>query len=254
MIRYLSKSENVEKELLQLRGVSISFGGIRALRNIDLTVTVGERLAIIGPNGAGKTTLFNVISGVYKPDTGKVIFEGKDITMLPPFKRARMGIARAFQIPKPFPQMSVIDNVVVSALFAGSFKSINEARERANEILDIVGLSSKKYELAVNLTSPEKKLLELARALAPRPKLLLLDEIVAGIPPAEIDRIMSLIRDISIRERIAVVAFVEHVMRVLRYVERTIFLHQGQILIDGKPDEVLNSELVKNIYLGRIYV
>ncbi len=244
----------MREELLKLQEISKSFGGIRALKNVNLTISIGERLAIIGPNGAGKTTLFNVINGIYKPDTGKVFFANVDITNLPAFKRARMGIARAFQIPRPFPTMSVLNNVTVSALFAGRFKSVREAEERANEILELVGLAGKRHELAVNLTSPEKKLLELARALAPKPRLLLLDEIVAGIPPAEVDRVMSMVRSISEKENIAVVALVEHVMRVLRYVERVVFLHEGQVLMDNTPDKVLNSESVKNIYLGRVYV
>jgi len=243
----------VSEELLKLQEISKSFGGIRALKNVSLTISIGERLAIIGPNGAGKTTLFNVINGVYKPDTGRVFFANVDVTDLPAFKRTRMGMARAFQIPRPFPTMSVLDNVMVSALFAGKFKSVGEARERADEVLELVGLANKKHELAVNLTSPEKKLLELARALAPKPKLLLLDEIVAGIPPAEVDRIMLLVRNVSEKENIAVVALVEHVMRVLKYVERVIFLHEGQVLMDDKPEKVLGSETVKNIYLGRIY-
>lgn len=243
----------MSEELLKLQEISKSFGGIRALKNVSLTISIGERLAIIGPNGAGKTTLFNVINGVYKPDTGRVFFANVDVTDLPAFKRTRMGMARAFQIPRPFPTMSVLDNVMVSALFAGKFKSVGEARERADEVLELVGLANKKHELAVNLTSPEKKLLELARALAPKPKLLLLDEIVAGIPPAEVDRIMLLVRNVSEKENIAVVALVEHVMRVLKYVERVIFLHEGQVLMDDKPEKVLGSETVKNIYLGRIY-
>ncbi|PUA34027.1 MAG: ABC transporter ATP-binding protein [Zestosphaera tikiterensis] len=243
----------MSEELLKLQEISKSFGGIRALKNVSLTISIGERLAIIGPNGAGKTTLFNVINGVYKPDTGRVFFANVDVTDLPAFKRTRMGMARAFQIPRPFPTMSVLDNVMVSALFAGKFKSVGEARERADEVLELVGLANKKHELAVNLTSPEKKLLELARALAPKPKLLLLDEIVAGIPPAEVDRIMLLVRNVSEKENIAVVALVEHVMRVLKYVERVIFLHEGRVLMDDKPEKVLSSETVKNIYLGRIY-
>jgi len=243
----------VGEELLKLQEISKSFGGIRALKNVSLTISIGERLAIIGPNGAGKTTLFNVINGVYKPDTGRVFFANVDVTDLPAFKRTRMGMARAFQIPRPFPTMSVLDNVMVSALFAGKFNSVGEARERADEVLELVGLANKKHELAVNLTSPEKKLLELARALAPKPKLLLLDEIVAGIPPAEVDRIMLLVRNVSEKENIAVVALVEHVMRVLKYVERVIFLHEGQVLMDDKPEKVLGSETVKNIYLGRVY-
>jgi len=241
------------EELLKLQNVSKSFGGIKALVNVNLTVHTGEKLAIIGPNGAGKTTLFNVISGLRKPDSGRIFFSGIDITDLPPFKRTRMGVSRAFQIPRPFPTLSVLENVMVSAMFGGNFKEVDEARKRAEEILELVGLSGKKYELAVNLTSPEKKMLELARALAPRPKLLLLDELVAGIPPVEVDRIMQLVMKIAEMENIAVVALVEHVMRVLKYVERVVFMHEGQILMDDKPEKVLNSDVVKDIYLGRLY-
>jgi len=241
------------QELLRLQNVSKNFGGIKALVDINLVIALGERLAIIGPNGAGKTTLFNVINGIYKNDSGRIFFYDIDISNLPPFKRARMGISRAFQIPRPFPTLSVLDNVMISALFSGNFKEIEKARERAEGILELVGLKEKKHELAINLTSPEKKLLELARALAPKPKLLLLDELVAGIPPVEVDRIMQLVMKISEMENIATVALVEHVMRVLKYVQRVVFMHEGRIIMDGDPSEVLNSDTVKNIYLGKIY-
>jgi branched-chain amino acid transport system ATP-binding protein len=243
----------MSKELLRLENVSKSFGGIRALNNVNLIIKEGEKLAIIGPNGAGKTTLFNAISGVFGLDSGRIFYMGRDITKLPPFKRKYLGISRAFQIPRPFAGMTVLDNVVVGALFSRDIKDIMEARVRAEEILSLVGLHSKKDELAVNLTSPEKKLLELARALAPKPKLLLLDEIVAGIPPAEVDKIMGLVVRISKQENISVVALVEHVMRVLKYVERAVFLHEGRVMMDDTPDKVLNSEVVKDIYLGKVY-
>ncbi|MEZ0393465.1 MAG: ABC transporter ATP-binding protein [Desulfurococcaceae archaeon] len=238
------------KEVLRVEHVSKSFGGIRALVDVSFSAHEGESLAIIGPNGAGKTTLFNVINGVYRPDSGRILFEGRDVTRLPPHERAMLGISRAFQIPRPFPQLTVLENVIVGALFSARRPKVEEARRTAEEVLKFVGLHQKVDELAANLTSPEKKLLELARALVKRPKLLLLDEIMAGMPPADVDRIMMLVKDVAVKMNIPVVAFVEHVMRAVMYVDRVLFLHQGRILTEGSPREVLASDLVRKVYLG----
>jgi len=238
--------------LLEVRGVSKRFGGLLALRGVSLTVDRGELLAIIGPNGSGKTTLFNVISGVYKPDEGSIVFEGVDITRYPPHRRARIGIGRAFQIPRPFPGMSVRESVAVGALFgtAAGRIGVGGALEIADEALKIVGLYEKRHELAGKLTGPEKKMLELARAIAMRPKILLLDEVMAGMPPSEIDRLSKIVRGLS-EEGIATVSLVEHVMRaVTKIAVRAIVLYRGEVVLEGPVDEVLRSERLREIYLG----
>jgi branched-chain amino acid transport system ATP-binding protein len=237
--------------VLRVEDVAKYFGGIKALDGVTLDIHENELLAIIGPNGAGKTTLFNVITGLRKPDRGRVLYMGRDITRAPPYKRAQMGIARAFQIPRLIYNASVMDNAVLSCLFGGKM-DLNNSKKRVLEVLKLVGLEKKANELAANLTSPEKKLLEFARAVAMKPRVLLLDEIVAGMPPAEVDNIMNLVRKIAIGEKITVVAMVEHVIRAVKYADRAVFLHQGRILVEGSPSEVLNNKLVKEVYLGEI--
>jgi len=240
--------------LLEVLNVTKRFGGIVALKNVSLKIERGERVAIVGPNGSGKTTLFNVINGVYKPDEGRVLFEGVDITDLPAYRRAHLGIARAFQIPRPFPNITVRESVAIGALFGSYYGRIGvrEALEIADEKLKLVNLYDKRFELTGRLTVPELKLLELARALASKPKLLLLDEIVAGMPPAMVDHLMLLVRRVADEEDIAVVTLVEHVMRaVVRFAERVIVLHLGSKILEGSPEEVLRNPLMEEIYLGR---
>jgi len=237
--------------VLKVENVAKYFGGIRALDGVTLDIYENELLAIIGPNGAGKTTLFNVITGLLKPDKGRILFLGKDITKLPPERRAQLGIARAFQIPKLISSASVIDNVILSCLFGGKM-NLNTARNRSLKVLEMVGLNRKAYETAGSLTSPEKKLLELARAVAMKPRVLLLDEIVAGMPPVEVDNILSLVKKISAEEKITAVAMVEHVMRAVKYADRAVFMHQGRILLEGSPNDLLNNKLVRDVYLGEI--
>lgn len=240
--------------MLEVQGVTKRFGGIIALNNVSLRLERGERVAIVGPNGSGKTTLFNVISGVYKPDSGKILFEGNDITDLPAYRRAHLGIARAFQIPRPFPNLTVRENVAVGALFGSLYGRIGakEALEIADEKLKLVNLYDKRFELAGKLTVPELKLLELARALASKPKLLLLDEIVAGMPPSMVDQVMLTVRRVADEEGVAVATLVEHVMRaVVKFAERVIVLHLGSKILEGRPEEVLRNPLMEEIYLGR---
>ncbi len=243
-----------EEALLVLENVTKRFGGIVAVDNVSLTIRRRELVGIIGPNGAGKTTLFNLINGVYKPDTGRIIFDGIDITNMPPYKRVELGLARTFQIPRPWGALTVRENVAVGALF-GSERNLNvlEALEEVDRILEIVGLYEKRNEISSKLTVPEKKLLELARALAMKPKLLLLDEVVAGMSPADADKIVDTIKRIRDELDVAVVALVEHVMRaVARFAERVIAMHQGRILLEGPPQEVLRDKRLVEIYLGEI--
>lgn len=241
-------------KLLVVDGVVKRFGGLIAVKNVSITVDYGERIGIVGPNGSGKTTLFNIINGVYRPEKGRVIFGGRDITDIPSYKRGQIGIARAFQIPRPFPNIPVRENVATGALFGTLSGKINvdEALEIADNILKLVGLHDKKDEFAGKLTVPEKKMLELARALAMKPKLLLLDELVAGMPPKEIDRLTDIVKEISEKENIAVVALVEHVMRaVIRFAERIIILHRGEKILEGPTKKALSDPLIAEIYLGR---
>lgn len=241
------------EELLRVEEVVKRFGGITALDGVTLTINRGELMAIIGPNGSGKTTLFNVINGVLKPDSGRIIFEGRDVTPLPPYRRVAMGIARTFQIPKPWPNLSVRENVAIGALFGSMQGRIgaHEALELADQILEIVGLSGKADVEAGKLTVPEKKVLELARAIAMRPKLLMLDEVVAGMSPRDADRIVDVVRRVRDEYNIAVVSLVEHVMRVVaRFAERVVVMHQGRIIREGPPGEVLRDPLVQRVYLG----
>jgi branched-chain amino acid transport system ATP-binding protein len=237
--------------LLKVEHVVKKFGGLRAVDGVSFTLDRGEFLAVVGPNGSGKTTLLNLINGVYKPDEGRIFFEGVDVTELPPYKRARLGMSRAFQVPRPFPESTVLDNVVVGALFNGGY-DLRRAREVAEEALRYVGLYNKRHELAGRLTFNELRLLELARALAGNPKLLLLDEVMAGLTPREIDAMVQLIRRLAEERGIAAISLVEHRMRaVAQLAHRVIVMHQGKIIAEGPPEKALNDPKVVEVYLGR---
>ncbi|MFN3804190.1 MAG: ABC transporter ATP-binding protein [Pyrobaculum sp.] len=237
--------------LLAVDSVVKRFGGLKAVDGISLTLEKGEVMAIVGPNGSGKTTLLNIINGVYKPEEGRVIFEGRDVTKLPPYVRARLGISRAFQVPRPFPDSTVLENVMTGAIFGGGY-DIHKAREAAEEALRYVGLWEKREQLAGRLTFSELRLLELARALAGRPRLLLLDEVMAGLSPSEIDRTAELIRRVAEERGIAALALVEHRMRaVVKLAHRVLVMHQGRKVVEGPPEVALNDPKVVEIYLGR---
>jgi branched-chain amino acid transport system ATP-binding protein len=237
----------VAEKLLVIENVVKRFGGVTALRGVSMTVYRGERLGLIGPNGAGKTTLFNVITGVYKPDSGRIVFDGVDITGWPPHRVTRLGIARTFQIVRPLNNMTVLDNVVVGALLRE--QDVERARETALEVLELIGLYDKRSMLAKDLNLVEKKMLEIARALATRPKLLLLDEVAAGLRPGEVDKLVDTLLEIS-RKGITMVV-VEHVMRaVMNFAERIVVLHYGEKVAEGPPEEVANNPQVIEAYLG----
>lgn len=241
----------VAMTLLKVENVVKKFGGLRALDGVTLSLDKGEFLAVVGPNGSGKTTLLNVINGVYKPDEGKVIFEGRDVTNMPPYKRARLGITRAFQVPRPFPEMTVLENVVVGAIFNGGYDK-EKAVEVAEETLRFVKLYDKRHQLAGKLTFNELRLLELARALAGNPKLLLLDEVMAGLTSTEIDEMARLIKRLSEERGIAAISLVEHRMRaVAQLAHRVIVMHQGRIVAEGSPEKALSDPKVVEIYLGK---
>jgi len=234
--------------LLELRSVSKSFRGLRAVNQASLLVETGTTTALIGPNGAGKTTLFNMVAGVFPPDSGEIIFAGKPIDGLPADQVCAAGIGRTFQLVKPFAGLTVIDNVIVGALHRAS--SVGQARKDAETILAMLGLGAKRDSPAQTLTLPERKRLEVARALATRPKLLLLDEALAGLRPTECDEIVAVLREINQRDGIAIV-LIEHVMRtVIALAQTVIVLHHGVVIAHGAPAQVMRDPTVIESYLG----
>lgn len=240
--------------LLKLEKVTKRFGGLVAVNNVSLEVEPGESIGIVGPNGSGKTTLYNIISGVYIADEGKIIFEENDITRLPPYKRAPLGIGRTFQIPRPFSSASVRENVAVGAMFGtlSGKVSVDESLEIADRYIELVGLTPHRDKEAGSLTSVEKKLMEIARALAMSPKLLLLDEALAGMHPRDIDEMVVFLKKIKEEENITVMAMVEHIMRaVVGFAERVMVMHQGRKLVDAPTAEALDDPKVIDVYLGR---
>ncbi len=239
--------------LLELKNVTKEFGGLVAVNQVSLEIDSGEFVGIVGPNGSGKTTLFNVINGVFFPEKGNIIFDGVDITRLPPFKRAPLGIGRTFQIPRPFSSATVRENVAVGAMFGTLSKKVNvdDSLEIADQIIDRIGLHEYTGKQAGTLTPVEKKLMEIARALAMKPKLLLMDEAMAGMHPNDIDQMVDLIKKIALEEKIAIVSMVEHIMRaVVGMVEKVIVLHQGSKIVDAPTKEALEDPKVIEVYLG----
>jgi len=233
--------------LLETRGVSQQFGGLLANHDISIAVARGEIVGLIGPNGAGKSTLFNLIAGVARPSAGTILFDGEDVTALPATARCRRGIARTFQVVKSFEDMSVIDNVVVGALVRAT--GVRAARIKALEVLDFTGLQARAEALASELTPAEKRRLEIARALATVPKLLLLDEVLTGLTPSEARTGVDLVR--RIRDLGITILMVEHVMEiVMPLVDRVIVLDLGSVLAEGKPADVVRNPAVIGAYLG----
>ena len=234
--------------LLQVEGVSKSFRGLKAVAGASFEVPQGSIVALIGPNGAGKTTCFNMIAGVFAPDSGRILFQDSAIQNLRPDQVCAVGIGRTFQIVKPFAGLSVLDNVMV-----GSFlkeKTALGARKVALEILQKLNLEAKKDLPASSLTLPDRKRLEVARALATRPKLLLLDEAMAGLRPTECDEMVAVFRELN-RAGGLTILLIEHVMRaVMALAQKVVVLHHGEIIADGAPAEVVRDQEVLDCYLG----
>jgi len=234
--------------ILQLESLSKAFGSVVVADTVDLEVEEGAALGIIGPNGAGKTSLFNLITGSLKPDAGVVRLAGRDITALPPQTRARGGIARSFQIPQPFANLSVFENLLVGATHAGN-RSESEVVERCGTILESTGLLGLANRPAGTLTLLERKRLELAKALATRPRLLLLDEIAGGLTEHECNQLVAAIRDI--RSAGVTIVWIEHVVHaLLAVVDRLFVLNFGRKIAEGEPRAVMASQEVREIYLG----
>ena len=239
-------------ELLKCIEVSKEFGGLQALKKVDLTVNENEITGLVGPNGSGKSTLLNIISGVYQPDSGRVIFLNEDISKLPPYAICSKGITKTSQTVQSFPDMTTLENVLAGVLFATKKnKEQQSATDKAEELLKFVGLREEKFSLpARNLNVVELRRVQLARALATTPKLLLLDELLTGLTPKESDEAIALIR--QIKNQGVTILMVEHVMKVIMGLcDRVIVLHHGEKICEGTPGTVCTDKNVINVYLGK---
>jgi branched-chain amino acid transport system ATP-binding protein len=240
--------------LLEGRRLTRAFGGVPAVQEVDFQVADGEMVGLIGPNGAGKTTLLNLVSGLLRPDRGEIRFRGERISGLPPDRITRLGIGRTFQIVQPFPGLSVRQNVAVGALFGAQPRprSTKEALLRADEALQQVGLHEKRSAPLTSLTLSDRKRLEVARALTVRPRLLLLDEVMAGLNLVEIEAAMQLVR--SVHQNGVSILVIEHVMKaIMGLCTRVLVLHEGRLIAEGTPQEVVRNPRVVEAYLGERY-
>ena len=239
------------KPVLEVKRVYRYFGGIRALDGVSLSLSSGELVGVIGPNGSGKTTLINVITGFIKPDKGSIIYMGRNITGLPPHRTVSMGIVRTFQITRPFKELSVLSNVMLGVLFKE--RSVEKARERALEILKWLNLESKKEVICRDLTLPDQKKIELARALALEPKVLLMDEVLAGLHIEDAKKILDIVRALR-KEKEITILIVEHRVKLLaEVVDSMIVMNAGKVISEGPPSEVLHHPEVVKVYLGEGY-
>ncbi len=234
--------------LLEVDGIVKRFGGFTALNGVTLHVKAGERFGLIGPNGSGKTTLINCVSGSLRADQGRILFEGMDITALPPHRRTQLGIARSFQIPKPFSSMTVLENLGIPIEYAATH-SRSAGGADATEILRSIGLDVKAHVRPAGLTQIEMRKLELARAMAARPKLLISDEAMAGLSSAEVDDILAIL--FRLNEAGITIIMIEHIMRaVMRFSERIVVLDAGERIAEGTPEEIVRNPDVEKAYLG----
>ena len=233
--------------LLEVDGLTKRFGGFTALNGVSLDVTPGERFGLIGPNGSGKTTLINCVSGALSSDGGRIRFEGRDITAIPAHRRTRLGVVRTFQIPRPFASMTVLENLVIPLEYAAGAR--DDGAAEAMEILRTIGLESKAHTRPAELTQIETRKLELARAMAAKPKLLISDEAMAGLSSGEIDDILAIL--FRLNERGITIIMIEHIMRaVMRFSERIVVLDAGERIAEGTPDAIVRNPVVEKAYLG----
>ncbi|MBW6393824.1 MAG: ABC transporter ATP-binding protein [Thermus sp.] len=237
-------------KVLEVIRVSKRFLGLQALKEVSLHLEEGEILAVIGPNGAGKSTLLNLLSGLLRPDSGRILFQGQDITHLPPEARTYLGLGRAFQIVQPLPELTVRENLLVGARFGKPKVRQMEAEAWVEEVLRLTGLKARAEALAGELTLLEDKRLELARALATRPRVLLLDEVMAGLRPKEAEEAVALVR--RIRDAGVSILFIEHLMPVVRALaDRVVVLDYGEVIAEGTYQKVAQDQRVREAYLGR---
>ncbi|MBI4240789.1 MAG: ABC transporter ATP-binding protein [Candidatus Rokubacteria bacterium] len=236
--------------LLEVHNVTKRFGGFEALSNVSLEVREGERFGLIGPNGSGKTTLINCISGALRNDGGRILFRGTDVTEMPAYQRTRLGIARSFQIPKPFTSMTLLENLCIPLEYAAHARSGgDEAAGDAREILRLMGLESKAHITPAGLSQIEMRKLELARAMAAKPKLLISDEAMAGLSSAEVDDILAIL--FKLNEDGITIIMIEHIMRaVMRFSERIVVFDAGAKIAEGTPQAIAENKEVEKAYLG----
>jgi branched-chain amino acid transport system ATP-binding protein len=238
------------ERILEVQGLSKRFGGFVALDAVNLHVDAGERVGLIGPNGSGKTTMINCISGALPCNGGRVVFKGQDITRLPAYRRVRLGLTRSFQIPRPFRSMSVLENLCVPLEYArGEGDHGRDVRGDAMAILELVNFQHRVHESSANLTQVDLRKLELARALAAEPALLVADEAMAGLSSAEVDDLLAIL--FKLNQRGVAVIMIEHIMRaVMRFSERVVVLDAGKKIAEGTPDQVIADPAVERAYLG----
>ena len=235
--------------LLEVQGLVKRFGGFTALNRVSLSVKPGERFGLIGPNGSGKTTLINCVSGALPVDGGAIRFDGREITALPPHQRTRLGIVRSFQIPKPFTSMTVLENLGIPLEYAAAGRAGAAGSADAGEILRSIGLDAKAHLRPAGLTQIEMRKLELARAMAARPKLLISDEAMAGLSSTEVDDILAILFRLNAQG--ITIIMIEHIMRaVMRFSERIVVLDAGERIAEGTPDEIVRNPAVEKAYLG----